>query len=145
MLIKAKTLNGYNLNGLDGEIGKVKEFYFDDKHWAIRYLVVDTGSWLADRQVLISPYALGDVNQEYQNIAVHLTKSRLKTVRHWTVTSLSHGNSKMSTMVIMDGRRIREAHTCGGLLQTLFVRIKNGECFLKVKNRGIPTCAALRM
>jgi hypothetical protein len=58
MLNKAKTLKGYKLDSLDGEIGKVKEFYFDDQHWAIRYLVADTGSWLMGRRVLISPYAL---------------------------------------------------------------------------------------
>jgi hypothetical protein len=78
MLIKAKTLNGYNLNALDGEIGKVKEFYFDDRHWAVRYLVADTGTWLTGRQVLISPYALGAVNQEYENIAVVLTKKQIE-------------------------------------------------------------------
>jgi hypothetical protein len=55
MLCKAKTLTDYKLESLDGEIGKVKEFYFDDRHWTIRYLVADTGNWLAGRQVLISP------------------------------------------------------------------------------------------
>jgi len=55
MLSRAKTLHGYKLNGLDGEIGKVKEFYFDDRHWTVRYLVADTGNWLTGRQVLISP------------------------------------------------------------------------------------------
>ena len=49
------------LAGLDGEIGKVKEFYFDDRHWVVRYLVASTGTWFADRQVLISPHALGAV------------------------------------------------------------------------------------
>ena len=58
MLHKAKTLKGYKLESLDGEIGKVKEFYFDDRYWTIRYLVADTGNWLTGRQVLISPYAL---------------------------------------------------------------------------------------
>ena len=58
MLSKAKTLKGYKLESLDGEIGKVEEFYFDDRHWAIRYLIADTGDWLTSRQVLISPYAL---------------------------------------------------------------------------------------
>jgi len=43
MLNKAKTLKGYKLHSLDGEIGKVKEFYFDDHHWTIRYLVADAG------------------------------------------------------------------------------------------------------
>ena len=66
------------MNSLDGEIGKVKEFYFDDQHWTIRYLVADTGNWLMDRQVLISPYALGAVNKEDQNIAINLTKKQIE-------------------------------------------------------------------
>jgi hypothetical protein len=44
MLITAKTLEGFKLDSLDGEIGKVKEFYFDDRHWTIRYLVAETGT-----------------------------------------------------------------------------------------------------
>jgi len=78
MLHKAKTLKGYTLDSLDGEIGEVKEFYFDDRHWAIRYLVADTGSWLTDRQVLISPYALISVNNEEQRIAIDLTKKQIE-------------------------------------------------------------------
>jgi sporulation protein YlmC with PRC-barrel domain len=78
MLHKAKTLKGYKLNSIDGEIGKVKEFYFDDKHWTIRYLVADTGGWLSGRQVLISPYALDAANEEKQHIAVNLTKKQIE-------------------------------------------------------------------
>ena len=78
MLNKAKSLKGYRLDSLDGEIGRVKEFYFDDRHWMIRYLVADTGNWLTDRQVLISPYALVDVNKEEQHIAVDLTKKQIE-------------------------------------------------------------------
>jgi len=74
MLNKAKTLKGYKLDSFDGEIGTVKEFYFDDHHWTIRYLVADTGNWLLGRQVLISPYALVTVNKEEQYITVDLTK-----------------------------------------------------------------------
>ena len=78
MLNKAKTLKGYTLDSLDGEIGKVKEFYFDDQHWTIRYLVADTGNWLTGRQVLISPYALVAVNKEEQHIAIDLTKKQIE-------------------------------------------------------------------
>ena len=46
----------------DGAIGHVKDFYFDDEAWVIRYLVVDTGSWLSSRKVLISPIAIGHPN-----------------------------------------------------------------------------------
>jgi len=78
MLSKVKTLEGYKLDSLDGEIGKVKEFYFDDRHWTIRYLVAETGNWLTDRQVLISPYALVAVNKEERNIGIDLTKEQIE-------------------------------------------------------------------
>ena len=78
MLSKAKTLTDYKLESLDGEIGKVKEFYFDDRHWTIRYLVADTGNWLAGRQVLISPYALNSVIKSEKHLSVDLTKKQIK-------------------------------------------------------------------
>lgn len=78
MLCKAKTLKGYTLDSLNGTIGKVKEFYFDDQHWTIRYLVADTGNWLPGRQVLISPYALVTVNNEEQKIAINLSKQQIE-------------------------------------------------------------------
>ena len=78
MLNKAKTVKGYKLDSLDGEIGKVKEFYFDDQHWAIRYLIAETGTWLTGRQVLISPYALVAVNNEKQNIEINLTRKQIE-------------------------------------------------------------------
>jgi len=78
MLYKTKTLMGYTLHSLDGEIGKVKEFYFDDNHWSIRYLVADTGNWLTGRQVLISPHALVAVNKEEQYISINLTKKKIE-------------------------------------------------------------------
>jgi len=78
MLEKIKTLKGYRLQALDGEIGTVKEFYFDDKHWTVRYMVVDTGNWLVGKQVLISPYAVGSVDREDEMISVNLTKSQIE-------------------------------------------------------------------
>ena len=80
MLNKAKTVKGYKLESLDGEIGTVKEFYFDDRHWVIRYLVADTKDRLESKQVLISPYALVEVNKEEQLIAINLTKNSLRRV-----------------------------------------------------------------
>ena len=78
MLIKAKTLEGYALDSLDGEIGKVKDFYFDDRYWTIRYLIADTGTWLNSRMVLISPYALESAFKEDENISVNLTRKQIE-------------------------------------------------------------------
>jgi uncharacterized protein YrrD len=78
MLYKAKAVEGYRLDSYDGEIGTVVEFYFDDRHWVIRYLIADTGDWLVDRKVLISPYALVDVSQAERHIAINLTKKQIE-------------------------------------------------------------------
>ena len=78
MLTKAKTLTGYSLQSPDGELGKVKDFYFDDRYWAIRYLVADTGEWLVSRQVLISPHSLAGVFGSERNIATTLTKDQIE-------------------------------------------------------------------
>jgi len=78
MLHSAKTLNGYKLDSLDGEMGKVEGFYFDVKHWVLRYLVADSGSWLTGRHVLLSPYALGAVSKEKHCVSVDLTKKQIE-------------------------------------------------------------------
>ncbi len=78
MLNKAKTLKGYKLDSLDGEFGEVKEFYFDDRHWTVRYLVANTGNWLTGRQVLISPYALVAAIKAEEHVAVNLTKKQIE-------------------------------------------------------------------
>ena len=78
MLYKVKTLAGYKMHSRDGEIGRVKEFYFDDLHWKVRYLLADTGKWLPGRKVLISPESLIDVRKTTQDIAVKLTKKQIE-------------------------------------------------------------------
>ena len=59
MLRTLNDLQDYTIGASDGTIGQVKDFYFDDHAWVIRYLVVDTGGWLSGRKVLISPVAIG--------------------------------------------------------------------------------------
>jgi uncharacterized protein YrrD len=78
MLVKTKELKGYNLNAIDGEIGSVKEFYFDDRFWTIRYLVANTGTWLTGRQVVISPYFMHSVNYESKLINIDLSKQQME-------------------------------------------------------------------
>ena len=79
MLSKAGTLKRCSIQTIEDEtIGKVEDFYFDDRHWTVRYLVVNTGTWLSGRQVLISPYALVAVNADRENIVVELTKKQIE-------------------------------------------------------------------
>src|SRR5665647_1437040 len=78
MLINAKTLKGYKLHCTDGEIGTVTEFVFDDCDWTIRYFVIETGTWLVDRQVLISLQSLTGVDEKSKFITANLTKKQIE-------------------------------------------------------------------
>jgi uncharacterized protein YrrD len=78
MLRSIKQLYGDKLGGYDCEIGYVKDFYFDDKHWAVRYVVVDTGSWIPGRLVLISPSAFDKFPQGGKTLPVNLTRRQIE-------------------------------------------------------------------
>jgi hypothetical protein len=83
MLDLAKTLRSYTLKSRDGTIGSVKDFYFDDQFWTIRYLVADTAGWLAGRSVLLSPYAVEAVHRDAREIATTLTREQIEDSPLW--------------------------------------------------------------
>jgi PRC-barrel domain len=78
MLRSIKQLFGDKLGGYDSEIGHVKDFYFDDKHWAVRYVVADTGSWIPGRLVLISPHVFDKFPQGGKTLPVNLTRRQIE-------------------------------------------------------------------
>lgn len=78
MLRSLKHLYGSKLGATDGEIGHVKDFYFDDQAWAVRYVVVDSGSWLPGRQVLLSPHSLACLDPVENVLRVDLTRKQIE-------------------------------------------------------------------
>lgn len=78
MFSSVSHLKGSSILAVDGELGHVKQVYFDDEAWAIRYLVVDTGPWLSGREVLISPYAVTEPPGDAKQISVSLTRRQVQ-------------------------------------------------------------------
>lgn len=78
MLRSIKQFYGSRLGASDGDIGQVKDVYFDDRSWVVRYVVADTGNWLASRQVLLSPQAFGGVLQTGKVLRVDLTRKQIE-------------------------------------------------------------------
>src|SRR3954463_5112748 len=76
MLRHAKELEKFELRARDGKIGQVQDFFFDDRQWTVRYLVVDTGTWLDSRKVLISPTAVSRAEWDEQLLVVNLTQDQ---------------------------------------------------------------------
>lgn len=68
----------YNVRAIDGELGKVKDIYFDDESWIVRYLIVDTLKWLPGRKVLVSPLAMDDIDDAHELVHIRETKDSIK-------------------------------------------------------------------
>ncbi len=77
MLIHLADLQGASIRAVDGEFGIVNDFYFDDEHWAIRYLVVETGTWLHSRKVLVTPLSIGVPDPVGNVIPVTITREQV--------------------------------------------------------------------
>ena len=147
MLNKAKTLKGYKLGCIDGDIGKVKEFYFDDQHWTIRYLVADTGNWLTGRQVLISPHALVAVIVEEQLIAIDLTKKQIEDSPSLSSDKPVSRQFEENYYGYYGWPAYWEGPYMWGSYSYPFIMgdPKNGQNPPKMRKRGIPICEALTM
>jgi hypothetical protein len=78
MLLSVKEIKNYILRAEDGEVGRCKDFLFDDEHWTVRYMVADSGKWLPGRKVLISPISLNKPDWGSKRFAVRLTKEQIE-------------------------------------------------------------------
>lgn len=79
MLRSTKDLENYTIEATDGPIGHVRDFYFDDDAWVVRYLVVEAGSWLSSRKVLVSPIALRTPDWAAQKLPVAITQAQVRS------------------------------------------------------------------
>ena len=78
MLHLLEDIKGYKIVGTDDEVGKVHDFFFEDATWAVRHLVVNTGSWLSGRKVLISPLAVERIDREAGEVHLSLTREKIE-------------------------------------------------------------------
>jgi len=77
-MLAASALKGYAIEASDGRVGIVSDFLFHDQSWKMRWLVVDTGTWLIGRMVLIRPSAIVQADYERQELPVALTKAQVE-------------------------------------------------------------------
>jgi hypothetical protein len=68
----------YGIMSNDGEIGHVADLIISDDDWVIRYLVVDTGSWLPGKKVLIAPDWIKGVSWAESKVHIALLKEKIK-------------------------------------------------------------------
>src|SRR5688572_5395811 len=77
MLHLAHKIKGTTVRARDGEVGTLDDFIFEQSRWTVRYLVIDTGSWLSGRKVLLSPMAVAG-RWDRSGIALSVRQERVK-------------------------------------------------------------------
>ncbi|MDB5361095.1 MAG: hypothetical protein JWO51_2392 [Rhodospirillales bacterium] len=78
MLRDSAFVIGRHIQAIDGPIGSVSDLLFDDTSWTIRWAVIDTGSWLTGRRVLLPPQKLSPAPNDPDRFIVPLTCRQVK-------------------------------------------------------------------
>lgn len=78
MLRQITDIAGLVIAARDAELGKVRDFHFDDAHWTVRHIEVDTGGWLIGRRVLVSPHAIESFDWAGHRLHIGLTREQVE-------------------------------------------------------------------
>ena len=73
MMYTLSDLDNFSIHALNGQIGSVKDFYFDDRRWVIRYLVVEVSSASNSYKVLLTPAVIKHLNLAHKTFAVDMS------------------------------------------------------------------------
>jgi hypothetical protein len=78
MLKRYNELRNCVLHADDGEIGRCKDFLYDDRDWQIRYMVADTKKWLPGRKVILTTDLLKQPRWDDKSLPVGLTREQFQ-------------------------------------------------------------------
>lgn len=78
MLRTVSGLKGSAIQARDGAIGSIDDVLFDDRAFAVRWFVIDTGTWLPGRHVLLPPSQVGPSTTVPSAFPVDLTREQVK-------------------------------------------------------------------
>jgi sporulation protein YlmC with PRC-barrel domain len=79
MLRRVSDLQRFTVAAADGNLGNVRDLWFDDRSWTVRYLVVDVGNWLPGRWGLVPPISVQMSDPDPRTFRVALSKMQVTT------------------------------------------------------------------
>ena len=85
-------VTGYNVHATDGSIGHVENFLVDSESWGIRYLIINTSNWWVGQHVLMSPYAVKEVDWSDHRIRLDITKAKVTSSPSWNPADIINGD-----------------------------------------------------
>lgn len=82
-LRNAKEVRGYEILTADRPIGHVRDLIYDDRDWAIRYLIVDTRGWLPGKMVPVSVDWVSRVSRSGAEVGLDLASDEIQSAPEW--------------------------------------------------------------
>ena len=70
---------GYHVAAIDGDIGHINDFLFDDETWEIRYLIIDTRNWWPGKHVLVAPAWIDRIDWSQQKVFSNVTRAEIES------------------------------------------------------------------
>ena len=77
-LRSTREVMGYTIQASDDSIGHVDDFMVDDDTWELRYMVVDTSTWLPGDHVLIAPSWISNISWDESRVFVELPRATIE-------------------------------------------------------------------
>ena len=77
-LRSSKEVSGYAIEAIDGDLGHVETFLFDDATWRIAAVVIDTRNWWPGKHVVVSPMRIEAIDWSERRVRLSLTRERIK-------------------------------------------------------------------
>ncbi|OQA88004.1 MAG: hypothetical protein BWY28_01774 [bacterium ADurb.Bin236] len=78
MLISLKSILNYTINATDGMIGRIRDIYFYDDSWFVKFFVVEIGTIFRSHKVLIPPAQSDRVDHMEKTVNVELNKDDIR-------------------------------------------------------------------
>jgi sporulation protein YlmC with PRC-barrel domain len=76
-------VDGYHVHASDGDIGHLEDLLVDESGWGIRYLIIDTRNWWAGPHVLVSPFAVREINWADRQMRLDITREKIEASPPW--------------------------------------------------------------
>lgn len=83
------SVTGYKIHATDGEIGEVSDYIIDETSWIIKFLVIETGSWLDSREILLPAQWIKKVDWKDSFIVVDVTKAKVKNSPEFNINMVT--------------------------------------------------------
>lgn len=78
MLRSTTELLRYDIEASDGKVGKVADFYFDERTWKVRFIVIDTDGMLGDNLIMVQAHDVAEIRFPEEALVLNMTQSNVE-------------------------------------------------------------------